>query len=316
MDKLQCMEAFVRVAQSGSFIQAAESLGVTRSVISTRIQQLEKFVDAPLFHRSTRSVRLSAIGEKYYPECVELISRFEQLADEMSHAKNELHGRLRIYMAPGFALSYFSKLLSQFTTQYRDIELDIVVYDKVIDPISSGFDIAFQMFPPKGESLIERKIFNINRVMCASPEFIEKHGQPQSPQQLQQFELGYYSGYPERNKIQFMINNRFHEFSIHARVSSSSIHLLHDFALTGGGIVCLPTIVARESLLDKKLTPVLIDFPLPNYGLRAVFPSNSRNLTKIRCMIDFLVEKLDLVPEWDQQLIEKGYLSPMVKLFQ
>lgn len=257
MDKLQCMEAFVRVAQSGSFIQAAESLGVTRSVISTRIQQLEKFVDAPLFHRSTRSVRLSAIGEKYYPECVELISRFEQLADEMSHAKNELHGRLRIYMAPGFALSYFSKLLSQFTTQYRDIELDIVVYDKVIDPISSGFDIAFQMFPPKGESLIERKIFNINRVMCASPEFIEKHGQPQSPQQLQQFELGYYSGYPERNKIKFMINNRFHEFSIHARVSSSSIHLLHDFALTGGGIVCLPTIVARESLLDKKLTPVL-----------------------------------------------------------
>ncbi|WP_252149292.1 LysR substrate-binding domain-containing protein, partial [Acinetobacter baumannii] len=117
-------------------------------------------------------------------------------------------------------------------------------------------------------------------------------------------------------KIKFMINNRFHEFSIHARVSSSSIHLLHDFALTGGGIVCLPTIVARESLLDKKLTPVLIDYPLPNYGLRAVFPSNSRNLTKIRCMIDFLVEKLDLVPEWDQQLIEKGYLSPMVKLFQ
>ncbi|EHU3337106.1 LysR family transcriptional regulator, partial [Acinetobacter baumannii] len=58
------------------------------------------------------------------------------------------------------------------------------------------------------------------------------------------------------------------------------------------------------------------DYPLPNYGLRAVFPSNSRNLTKIRCMIDFLVEKLDLVPEWDQQLIEKGYLSPMVKLFQ
>ncbi|MFH4209838.1 LysR substrate-binding domain-containing protein, partial [Acinetobacter baumannii] len=60
----------------------------------------------------------------------------------MSHAKNEFHGRLRIYMAPGFALSYFSKLLSQFTTQYRDIELDIVVYDKVIDPISSGFAIA------------------------------------------------------------------------------------------------------------------------------------------------------------------------------
>lgn len=316
MDKLQCMEAFVRVAQSGSFIQAAESLGVTRSVVSTRIQQLEKFVNAPLFHRSTRSVRLSDIGEKYYPECVELMSRFEQLADEMSHAKSDLHGRLRIYMAPGFALSYFSRVLAEFTTLYKDIELDIVVYDKIIDPISSGFDIAFQIFPPKGESLIERKIFNINRVMCASPNYIAQHGKPKHPHQLHEFDVGFYSGYPERNKIKFMVNNKFQEFSINARVSSSSIHLLHDFALTDGSIVCLPTIVARESLFEKKLIPILTEYPLPNYSLRAVFPSNSRNLTKIRCMIDFLVEKLNPLPEWDEQLIEKGYLSPMVKLFQ
>ncbi|GAA4417036.1 LysR family transcriptional regulator [Advenella faeciporci] len=316
MDKLQCMEAFVRVAQSGSFIQAAEQLGVTRSVISTRIQQLEKFINAPLFHRSTRSVRLSDIGEKYYPECVELVSRFQQLADEMSHAKNDLHGRLRIYMAPGFALSYFSKLLSQFTAQYTDIELDIVVYDKIIDPISSGFDIVFQIFPSKGDSLIERKIFNVNRVMCASPAFIAKHGQPRQPNRLKQFDLGFYSGYPERNKLKFMINEKFQEFSIYARISSTSIHLLHDFALTDGGIVCLPTLVARESLLEKKLIPILVNYPMPNYSLRAVFPPNSRNLTKIRIMIDFLVQKINTLPEWDEQLIEKGYLSPIVKSFQ
>lgn len=315
MDKLQCMEAFVRVAQSKSFIKAAEQLNVTRSVISTRIQQLENFINAPLFHRSTRSVRLSEIGEKYYPECVELIHKFEKLTEEMSDAKSNLQGRLRIYMAPGFALSFFSQTLSQFTDKYKDIELDLVINDRIIDPISSGFDIVFQMFPPNGDSLVERKIFQINRVLCASPNFIEKYGQPKHPSELSHFDFSYYSGYPERNKIRFMIDESFHEQPVSARVSSNSIHLLHDFALSDGAIACLPTLVARESLFTNKLTPLLVDFPIQSYALRAVFPSTSRNLSKIRSILDFIIESIQTTPEWDEQLIHRGYLSPLVKTF-
>lgn len=315
MDRLDCMEAFVRVAQSKSFIKAAEQLNVTRSVISTRIQQLEKSINAPLFHRSTRSVRLSEIGEKYYPECVELIQKFEKLTEEMSEAKSNLRGRLRIYMAPGFALSFFSQTLSQFTEQYQDIELDLVINDRVIDPISSGFDIVFQMFPPKGDSLVERKIFQINRVLCASPNFISKHGQPNHPSELINFALSYYSGYPERNKIRFMNGQNFQEQLVSTRVSSNSIHLLHDFALSDGAITCLPTLVARESLFTKKLIPLLVDFPIQNYALRAVFPPNSRNLSKIRCILDFIINSISTFPEWDEKLIQKGYLSPLVRNF-
>ena len=315
MNKLKCMEAFVQVAHSQSFIKAAEHLGVTRSVVSTRIQQLETFVNAPLFHRSTRSVRLSEIGEKYYQECLEIISHFERLADDMSDAKSDMHGRLRIYMAPGFALSFFNEILAEFTQKYKDIELDIGINDKVVDPITSGFDVVFQIFPPKGVSLVERQIFQINRVICASPDFIAKHGQPEHPRELLKYELGYYSGYPERNKIKFLIDQNFEEFSINARVTSSSIHLLHDFALTSGAIVCLPTIVARKSLLNKQLIPLLVDYPIPKYSLRAIFPSNSRNLTKIRSVLDFVIERISPLPEWDEVLIERGYLSPMIKSF-
>lgn len=310
------METFVRVAQTGSFIKAAEQLGVTRSVVSTRIQQLEKFIKAPLFHRSTRSVRLSEIGEKYYPECVSLIEHFERLTDEMSHTTGGLQGQIRIYMAPGFALSFFNTMLADFTQQFKEIELDITVNDKIIDPITSGFDIVLQMFPPKGESLVERKIFQINRVICASPEFIQQHGFPTHPSELQHYELGYYSGYPERHKIQFLIQHKFTEQSISARVVSSSIHLLHDYALNHGAIVCLPTLVARQSLFDKKLIPLLVDYPIPNYYLRAVFPANSRNLAKIRCVLDFLIARVDLLPEWDERLIEQGLLSGLIKKFQ
>ncbi|WP_445115350.1 LysR substrate-binding domain-containing protein [Acinetobacter sp. WZC-1] len=309
------MEAFVRVAESGSFIKAAEQLGVTRSVITARIQQLEKFVDAPLFFRSTRSVRLSDTGLTYYKECAGLINKFEQLVDQMANSRSTLHGRLRIHMAPGFAIDYFGKYLTLFLQSYPDIDMDIVVNDKVIDPISSGFDIVFQMFPPNGETLIDRKLFSVNRVVCATPEFIEKHGKPEHPQDLEQFTLGFYSGYPTRNKLQFLIDDQFQDINLNVKVSSSSIHLLRDFALNHGAIVCLPTLVVHGNILAGKLTTVLRDFPLSNYGLRAVFPANSKNISKIRSLLDFLIERLTNIPEWDIKLIEQGYLSERIKHF-
>ncbi|RRD89245.1 LysR family transcriptional regulator [Conchiformibius steedae] len=315
MDKLQCMEAFVRVAQSGSFVQAAEQLGVARSVISTRIRQLEQFVDAPLFHRNTRSVRLSEIGEQYYAECAQLLNRFEVLMSDMALAKNDLKGRLRIHLVPGFGLGYFSRQLARFTRLYSDIELDLVVSDKIVDPVSGGFDVAFQIFPPKGESLIERRIFHVNRVLCASPDFVAEYGVPYLPEHLHQFEIGYYSGYPERNKIKFLIDRIFYEFPIQARISSSSIHLLYDFAVGGGGIVCLPTIVAKDALLDGSLVSVLTEYFIPPYSLRAVFPPNSKNIKKVRHIIDFISEDISRLPEWDKQLIEKGCLSPLAASF-
>lgn len=316
MDKLQCMEAFVRVAESGSFIKASEQLGVTRSVISNRIQQLENFIKAPLFHRSTRSVRLSDIGEKYYRECSNLIKQFEILADEMAHSTSKMQGRLRIHMAPGFAIDYFGHLLSIFLKEYPELNIDIVVNDRIIDPIAEGFDIVFQMFPPTGESLIERKLFNVNRVLCCTPEYLKNIEHIKVPEQLKELPIGYYSGYPTRNKIQYLKDGQFQEMGISIHVLSSSVHLLRDFALSNGGVVCIPTLVAHKYLMNRQLTTLLPDYPLVNYGLRAVFPANSKNLSKIRKLLDFLLSLLETIPSWDNELIEAKYLSEKVRLFQ
>ena len=316
MDKLQCMDAFVRVAESGSFIKAAEQLGVTRSVISSRIQQLENFIKAPLFHRSTRSVRLSDIGERYYHECADIIKRFEFLADEMAHATSKMQGRLRIHMAPGFAIDHFGHLLTIFLKEYPDLNIDIVVNDRIIDPIAEGFDIVFQMFPPTGESLVERKLFNVNRVLCCSPQYLKNIEPIQHPEQLKYLPLGYYSGYPTRNRIQYLEGTEFKDMEINIHVLSSSVHLLRDFALSEGGVVCLPTLVSHKHIMNQQLITILPEYPLLNYGLRAVFPANSKNLSKIRKLLDFLLARLDTIPTWDVELIKAQHLSEKVKLFQ
>jgi DNA-binding transcriptional LysR family regulator len=94
------------------------------------------------------------------------------------------------------------------------------------------------------------------------------------------------------------------------------VHLLRDFALSNGGVVCIPTLVAHKYLMNRQLTTLLPDYPLVNYGLRAVFPANSKNLSKIRKLLDFLLSLLETIPSWDNELIEAKYLSEKVRLFQ
>ncbi|WP_312967377.1 LysR family transcriptional regulator [Acinetobacter gerneri] len=315
MDKLQCMETFVRVAECGSFINAAEQLGITRSLVSTRIKQFEDFVKAPLFHRSTRSVRLSEIGEKYYKECSRLIHQFEHLADEMVQSSDDLQGHLRIYITPAFAINHLGQCLAQFTQQYPCIKLEVIVNETIVDPISAGFDVVFQVFPVKFESMVERKLFNVNRLLCASPDYIAKHGKPQHPDDIYNFEISCYSNFPSKKKVHFLLNEEFHSFSIDTKITSSSTHVLKEYALNGGSYAFLPTMVAYESIIKGELVPVLLDYPLSNYNFRAVFPSNSKNLSKIRVLVDFFAQKFKKIPEWDLDLIQHGYLNKTVLEF-
>jgi len=168
MDRFLSIEAFVRVAETRSFAEAARQLGVTNSVVTHRVQQLERFIEAPLFHRSTRHVRLSEVGETYYKQCAEAVCMLTDLTDQMRGLRATPMGKLRIRMLPGYALGHFAEPLARFGAQYPDIQLDVVVDDSVVDPIAEGFDVAFQIFPPINDSLIEKRLFVLRRVFCAS----------------------------------------------------------------------------------------------------------------------------------------------------
>ncbi|AYF86588.1 LysR family transcriptional regulator [Pseudomonas sp. JS3066] len=309
MDRLLSIEAFVRVAETGNFAKAAQQLGVTRSVISHRIQQLEEYISAPLFHRSTRHVRLSEVGETYYKECADMVASFNSLTEQMRDLRAKPTGKLRIQMLPGFALGHFGGLLAEFTDLYPDIEVDVIVNDRVVDPIEEGFDVAFQMFPPLAESLIERKLFSVRRLFCASPDYLERHGAPTVPADLQAHKVALYEGYPSRNKWVFNGDEQV-ELNLTGQVRSNSVHLLRDYAVTGTCVVCLPTLVASDDLLAGRLVPVLTDYSLTSFNFSAVYPATQRRALKVRTLIDFLVERISDAPAWDRPLLERGWVQP------
>jgi len=308
MDRFLSIEAFVRVADTLSFAEAARQLGVTNSVVSHRVQQLEKYINAPLFHRSTRHVRLSEVGETYYRQCADVVANLADLTDQMRDLRATPAGRLRIQVLPGFAIWHFADILAGFSQQYPDIELDIVVNDRVIDPIEEGFDVAFQIFAPQNDSLIARRLFTLRRIFCVAPAFIERWGKPERPADLICSKVALYSAYPTRNKWTFSRDAESVEIDLAPRMRTNSVHLLRDYAVSGAAVVCLPTLVASEDLLAGRLVPVLHDYSLSSFEFAAVYPATQRQALKVRVLVDYLAESLQGEPPWDVPLMERGWV--------
>lgn len=302
-----CIQAFVRVAESQSFASAARQLGVTPSVVTSRVKQLEKFVQASLFHRSTRKVALSEAGQNFFDECAELIARLELVTDRMRLTQSTPSGMLRIQVLPGFAIGHLGRALKDFGAEYPNIKLDIVVSDKAMNPVEEGYDVALQIFRPRAENLIERPLFKVRRVFCASPQYLRLHAPPREPQELAAHELGLYSAYPTRNRWIFRRGEEETSIELPARLRSNSVHLLHDFVLTGAGISCLPTLVCGDDLASGALVQLLPEYELlPPLELLAIYPPTQRGALKVKLLVDFISQRFTEEPPWDRALTRQS----------
>lgn len=301
MDYFLCMDAFVRVAEVGNFSEVARQLNVSKSVVTSRVQQLEEFIGVPLFHRTTRNVSLSESGQAYFDECSQLLAKANQIVEQMRNARHSPSGLLRVHAIPGFVLCHFSGFLRRFSERYPDINFDLVVNDLVIDPVREGFDCALQLFSPISEELVQRKLFPIHRVFCASPEYIASHTPITVPQDLMAHQLGLYSRYPTRDKWIFSNGEEEIELALTPKIKTTSVHFLRDIALDGLAVVCLPTIVASRFIINGQLIPLISNYRLPQYWMSAVYPHTQRNAVKLKLFLDQLCQEFG-TPPWDEAL--------------
>ncbi|MEP7311228.1 MAG: LysR family transcriptional regulator [Pseudomonadota bacterium] len=302
MDKFDCMQAFVRVAETLSFAEAARQLNVTPSVITSRVKKLETYVASPLFHRSTRAVVLSEAGSSFFSECTEIVSHVDSALERMRQVKGTPTGVLRLQVLPGFALGHLGSALKDFSVLYPQLELDITVSDVSVNPVDKGFDVALQIFRPSAETLIERTLFPVRRVFCAAPALLQRHGQPRTPADLLRYRLGLYSAYPTRDRWTFTRGGEEISLQLPAAIRTNSVHMLRDYALSGGGITCLPTLVCGEYLLNKQLQVVLEDYEIPPLQLLAIYPATHRRALKVKLFIEFITSRFSGEPVWDRAL--------------
>lgn len=308
MDRFLAIDAFVRVAETRSFAEAARQMRVSRSVVTARIQQLEAFVGAPLFHRNTRSVQLSDLGQTFLRDCVDVVGRTNEVVNQMREVTTSPVGRLRVHALPGFVLGHLAKLVQDFQARYPQIVLDIVVNDAAIDPVKEGFDCALQIFPPRSEELVSRRLFPVRRIVCASPIYLRRSGTPRDPRDLLKHRVGWYSGYPTRERVVFHGPQGETALELKPSLLTNSVHLLREAALEHAGVVVLPTLVASEAVLSGALQLVLPRHQLSSFWLSVFYPRAARSSLKLKLFVDALVRSFAGTPPWDAVLIEQGLL--------
>jgi DNA-binding transcriptional LysR family regulator len=245
-------------------------LRVANSVVTTRVKQLEDFIGAPLFHRSTRVVRLTEAGNAVLRDCVDLVARAQDVVDQMRDLRGAPEGKLRVHALTGMVLGHFAALLHSFNADYPLIKLELIVSDAVVDPVKAGMDCTLQIFPPASQELIARPLFPVRRVFCASPAYLEQHEAPKAPRELHEHALGLYSGYPTRDRWTFHHQGEQTTIYLSPALLTNSVHLLREYALEGAGIVCVPTIVASDALLAGDLRVVLLEHQLSTFMLSAI----------------------------------------------
>jgi DNA-binding transcriptional LysR family regulator len=309
LDRFSAIDTFVRVAESRSFAAAARQMRVSRSVVTARIQQLETFVGAPLFHRNTRSVQLSELGLTFLRDCAELVGRTNEVVDQMREVTTSPSGRLRVHALPGFVLGHLAHVLQEFQGRYPQIVLDMIVNDAAIDPVKEGFDCALQIFPPRSEELISKKLFPVRRVFCASPEYMKRHGTPRLPRDLKGHRIGWYSGYPTRERLAFHGPGEPVSLDLDPVLLTNSVHLLREYALEHAGIVCVPTLVASDAVLSGALKLILPEHQLTSFWLSIFYPTTGRSSLKLKLFLDMLTASFSGVPPWDQALIDRKLLT-------
>ncbi|HET6439219.1 MAG TPA: LysR family transcriptional regulator [Anaeromyxobacter sp.] len=309
MDRFLSIEAFVRVAETQCFSEAARQLGVSKSVITARVQQLEEFVSVPLFHRTTRSVRLSEVGEVFYRDCAELLGRADALVEHARDLRGAPAGLLRVHALPGFVLGHLAEVLREFQDRFPAIVLDLVVNDTVIDPVREGYDCALQIFPPSSEALVEKRLFPVRRIFCASPTYLARHGSPAVPADLAEHRLGLYSRYPTRDRWSFSCGGDEVVLELKPFLRTNSVHLLRDYALADAGLVCIPTLVAADDILAGRLQVVLAGQRLSSFWLSAVYPATHRNTFKLRLFLDCVARAFSGGPRWDRALVAGGIIT-------
>jgi len=290
MGQLELMKIFVNVVEAGTITKAAEQLGISKSVISKRLMELDEQLGVKLINRSTRKSRLTDLGSEFYQQSRSILDQVRELDSRMKSRNESLTGTLRISLPLSFGMAYLSPLLDRFICQHPKLKLDVDFSDSRVDLIEEGFDLAFRIGDLEDSSLQARRLLTIKHILCASPAYLKINGIPKT---LADLENHKFLEYTHRRSYNNLIKNsglfKFEKF-----IFSNNGEYLRMLATKGHGFVCLPDFLVKNELSQRELIQIsLDDFELPEIHGYVVFPQNRFLPTKARKFIDFIVDNIE-----------------------
>lgn len=288
MESLNGFVVFVQVAETRSFVAAGRLLGVSASAVGKGVARLEEKLGVRLFHRSTRSVTLTAEGALFLEHSRRILAEIEAAELELSQASTAPRGRLRVSLP--MVSSLVLPVLADFMRQYPDIELDLDFTDRMVDVIEEGFDAVVRTGEPLDSRLTARRLGAFRSHLVASPGYLARRGVPATPADLQQHTCLHYR-FPNSGKLEAWTLRQIPgepEVPIPTSMVCNNIETRLCFALQGLGIAYLPEFAIREPLADGRLQPVLRDYAQRTGVFHVLWPASKHPSPKVRALVDFL----------------------------
>jgi DNA-binding transcriptional LysR family regulator len=300
MDRFGDMHMFVSVVETGSISAAAERLGVAKSAVSRRLAELESRLGASLIHRTTRRLNLTDSGRAYYDRCVVILADLDEAEAAVSQAHRALKGRLKVALPHAFGLLHLAPLIQDFMAQHPDVQFELDFNDRQIDLMQEGFDLAIRIATLADSSLIARRLAPIRHAVCASPDYLARHGIPSVAADMVHHACLVYSNLSDPGLWSYRgPDGRPGSVRVPVRLAASSGDFLIRAAIAGEGLILHPTFYIHEALRSGKLVRVLSDHAWPELSAYAVYPPTRHLSSRVRAFIDFVAERLAGEPYWD-----------------
>ena len=293
MDQIQAMRIFARVVEAGTFTRAADSLQVPKASVTKNVQALEERLRVKLLNRTTRRVTVTADGAAYYDRAVRLLADFDDLEASVSQARTTPRGRLRVDVGTSVARLLIIPHLAEFQSRYPEIQMDLGVSDRTVDLISDSVDCVIRGGELADQSLVARRIGNLDFITVAAPQYLERHGIPQHPRDLETGHRNVIYSSPvsaRRYPLEFHKNGEVIEIAgpAHLCVNESNAYIFS--LLAGQGIGQASRFQINEHLKNGQLQQVLEDWKHPLLPVYVVYPPNSHLSAKVRAFVDWVVD--------------------------
>jgi DNA-binding transcriptional LysR family regulator len=290
MDRLLSLQLFNRIVELGSFTQAAETLNVPRATATYAIKQLENRLGARLLDRTTRQVKPTLDGQAFYERCKRVLEDLEDAESSLTTYVANPHGTLRLDVHGVHATMIILPRIAEFRARYPNIDVALSSGDRLVDLVKEGIDCVVRAGQPRDSSLVVRKLADLPQIICASPDYLAKHGTPQHPRDLEQHQaIGFFSrGNDYKYPFSVVVDGEVQEYEASGWLSVSEAECYTTAAIGGCGLIQVPRFRLEPHLQSGRLVQVLSLWTCPTLPICALYPFHRQLSPRVRVFIDWV----------------------------
>jgi DNA-binding transcriptional LysR family regulator len=298
MDTLTNLKTFMAVVRTGSFAAAARELHVAASVVTKRITQVEWDLRSELFERTTRKVSLTTSGRRMLPAIQKAVADVEDIFASARESRDQIQGHLRVKVPGALGTLHIGPLLNEFQARNPGLTLEVVSLNRQVNPVEEAFDMAITVGAGAWGGVVDEPLCTMERVLCASPRYLEQRKKPVHPRDLAEHDLVNYL--PTGDLWEFKSNQGTVPVNVRPVYSTNDAQLLLGAVISGSGIGAMSDYLAARPIKDGLLVPLLEDFPLPTAWVRALIPENRMQIQRVQALLAYLRVEFTPVPPWQR----------------